>query len=206
MPCVMNTHGSSRRPSPCTIRPFWLTLTTTLWTAWPSHMLSSASKRTLCAAWKIVEPSPIERTNDPSGLNSSSGWLPRFSRKMCPFELSATPTASDGQILSGSLKKSSSRWKRSCGAAAAAADGARPPPPRCCPRSGTEKEPASASAGATTCFIVRSIRRGGRRRRRRDVRRVYTRTDERYHGHGDRGGSHRHHRPLHCTHTIGGPA
>ena len=99
----------------------------------------------------IVEPSPIERTNDPSGMNSSSGWLPRFKRKIRPFELSATPTASDGQMLSGSLKKSSSTWNRSCGADAV---DARPPAFPDCPTSGAEAAATSASAAATISFMM----------------------------------------------------
>src|SRR3954453_6462175 len=83
---------------------------------------------------------------------------------MCPFEFSATPTASDGQILSGSLKNSSSTRKRSCGAAAIVMRASRDDD---CPRSGSEKEPTNASAAATTCFIVQLLWRGCRQPRRR---------------------------------------
>ena len=90
------------------MRPLSLNFTTTLLPASTSHMLSSASKRTLCAAWKMVDPSPIDRMNAPSGANSSSGTLPRFRRKMCFCEFNATPTASEGHTLVGHLKNSSS--------------------------------------------------------------------------------------------------
>src|SRR3954463_8165727 len=84
---------------------------------------------------------------------------------MWPFEFSATPTASDGQILSGSLKNSSSTRKRSCGAAAIVMRPSRDDDDR--PRRGSEKEPTNASAAATTCFIVQLLGRGCRQPRRR---------------------------------------